>query len=82
VLATIDSEAMRSLINETLLRKLKASVTVREVCTGMGLADGTSVSITGMVVTNVCLFIYLFTYRQWINPYLHIIILNLLLKIN
>lgn len=53
VLATVDSGTTRSFINETLLRQLKASVTVREVCTGIRLADGTSVSITGMVVTNI-----------------------------
>jgi len=53
VLATVDSGATRSFINETLLRQLKASVPVREVCTGIRLADGTSVSITGMVVTNI-----------------------------
>ncbi|KAH8356644.1 hypothetical protein KR084_001058, partial [Drosophila pseudotakahashii] len=53
VLATVDSGATRSFINETLLGQLEASVTVREVCTGIRLADGTSVSITGMVVANL-----------------------------
>jgi len=53
VLATVDSGATRNFINETLLRQLKASVPVREVYTGIRLADGTSVSITGMVVTNI-----------------------------
>jgi len=53
VLATVDSGATRSFINETLLRQLNASVTVREVCTCIRLADGTSVSITGMVVANI-----------------------------
>jgi len=52
VLATVDSGATRNFINETLLRQLKA-VPVREVYTGIRLADGTSVSITGMVVTNI-----------------------------
>jgi len=53
VLATVDSGATRNFINETLLRQLKASVPVREVYTGIRLADRTSVSITGMVVTNI-----------------------------
>jgi len=52
VLATVDSGATRNFINETLLRQLKA-VPVREVYTGIRLADRTSVSITGMVVTNI-----------------------------
>jgi len=42
VLATVDSGATRNFINETLLRQLKA-VPVREVYTGIRLADGTSV---------------------------------------
>jgi len=52
VLATVDSGTTRSFIHETLLRQLNASVTVREVCTGIR-SDGTSVSIIGMVVTNI-----------------------------